>query len=102
MGTNFQKDWKKPVVNKFATVLLVFVGLVTLLAGFGAWYKGSIDMGIFSTSVIILFSIIKDELVRMFSQPFSIIGLVMMAAGLSVMIAAVKRLKPSDDLGAPF
>ena len=92
------KNWKRPPISKFGGFLLLGCGLITFVAGFGAWKHPHLDWKIFTESFITLLIIMRDETIRMFNDPFAFIGLLMMIAGFIATISGMRKLssKPGD------
>ena len=92
MASKFLKNWKKPAVNRLMGFVLVVAGLVTIVAGFGAWKNPHLDWEIFKAAFSSVFASIKEEINRVFDDPFALIGLILMIAGFVAAINGIKKL----------
>ena len=98
MDPKFERNWKRPTINKFAGFLLLVVGLITLIAGFGAWKNPHLDWEVFKASFASILATMGEELVRYLHDPFAFVGLIMMLAGTIATIKGIRTLLSKQDM----
>jgi hypothetical protein len=89
------KLWKGPVFSRAGSLLLLVAGLITFTAGYGAWKSPHLDWEGFIQSLQVLGLWGANEVVRMISDPFAFIGLIVMIVGVLAIANGVRRFLQS-------
>jgi hypothetical protein len=90
------KLWNKPAINRLSGFIVVLAGLVTFIAGFGAWNNPHLDWNGFLDSINIMGVWIIEESLRLISDPFAFLGLLLMLAGVLVTLHGLAKLIPEQ------
>jgi len=70
-------------------IALSLVGFIVGWVGFGMWRSPELDWGGFKQTGAIVLKWFGDEIVRLVTDPFAILGIVVMVAGVIVLIKGI-------------
>ncbi|UCH37667.1 MAG: hypothetical protein JSV76_00330 [Candidatus Bathyarchaeota archaeon] len=88
--------WNKPAINRLAGFIAVLAGLVTFIAGFGAWKNPHLDWSGFVDSITFIWVWLFEESIRLINDPFAFLGLLLMLAGILVTLNGLANLIPEQ------
>jgi uncharacterized protein YjeT (DUF2065 family) len=84
---------KKATGNRKRGLLVFAAGLITIITGYGALTAPRLDSEAVLRSVEYFFlTFITETTTKLFSRPFSFIGLVVMIVGITIVIKGVKKI----------
>ena len=89
---NKLKMWKGPITNKLGGFLLFLGGLITIIAGFGAWKNPHLDWNGFREALFEMGFWSINEVARLIGDPFAFIGLILMIIGILAATNGLKKL----------
>jgi len=90
------KLWNKPAINRLGGFIVVIAGIVTFIAGFGAWNNPHLDWNGFIDSITIICVWLLEESIRIINDPFAFLGLLLMLAGILVTLNGLAKLLPEQ------
>ena len=82
------KKNKSTVVNRIKAAVILIVGVVVLVLGFGMWQSPEVDWPGFMGA----WQSIGDEFTRLKNDPFAILGIVVIIVGVILAYYGIKRL----------
>lgn len=78
-------------------VALALVGFIVGWVGFGMWRSPELDWAGFKHTGGVVLKWFGDEIVRLVNDPFAILGIVVMVAGIIVLIKGVSMVSQKSE-----